>query len=151
MPNLVGDDVAMRQVLRIAKRIAVVGHSHKPHRDSYRIAQFLKSVGYEVYPINPVLATIEGQPCYASLNDLPTSVDIVNVFRRSDYLPEIVEAAIAVHVPTLWAQLGIDHPSVAQRALDAGLNVAMNACIKIEYLRLGVTHAKSGSPPPPSA
>ncbi|HEY9632429.1 MAG TPA: CoA-binding protein [Coleofasciculaceae cyanobacterium] len=138
MPNLKEDDNAMREVLTNAKVIAVVGHSDKPERTSYRIAQFLRGVGYKVYPVNPMVSEIDGQPSYASLEEVPESVDIVNVFRRSEYLPEIVNQAIAIHAKTVWTQLGVyDQPS-AQKALDAGLNVVMDACIKVEYVRLGV-------------
>ena len=138
MPNLKGDDNAMRDVLIQAKVIAVVGHSDKPERTSYRIAQFLREAGYQVYPVNPMVSEIDGQPSYASLKDVPEPVDIVNVFRRSEYLPEIVEDAIAVNAKTVWAQLGVSDQLSAQQALDAGLNVVMDACIKIEYLRLKV-------------
>jgi hypothetical protein len=138
MPNLRDDDNAMRDVLTNSKVIAVVGHSDKPDRTSYRIAQFLRQVGYKVYPVNPMVSEIDGQPSYASLKLLPETVDIVNVFRRSEYLPEIVDEAIAVNAKTVWAQLGVyDDPS-AQKALDAGLNVVMDACIKVEYMRLRV-------------
>ena len=138
MPNLKEDDNAMREVLTNAKVIAVVGHSDKPERTSYRIAQFLRGVGYKVYPVNPMVSEIDGQPSYASLKEVPESIDIVNVFRRSEYLPEIVNQAIAIHAKTVWTQLGVyDQPS-AQKALDAGLNVVMDACIKVEYVRLGV-------------
>ncbi len=138
MPNLKEDDNTMRDVLTNAKVIAVVGHSDKPERTSYRIAQFLREVGYKVYPVNPVVSEIDGQPSYASLKDVPETVDIVNVFRRSEYLPEIVEEAIAVDAKTVWAQLGVYDEASAQKALDAGLNVVMNACIKVEYMRLRV-------------
>jgi hypothetical protein len=135
MPNLKEDDNAMRDVLTQAKVIAVVGHSDKRERTSYRIAQFLRGVGYKVYPVNPTVSEIDGQPSYASLKDVPESVDIVNVFRRSEYLPEIVDEAIAVNAKTVWAQLGVyDNPST-QKAVDAGLNVVMDACIKVEYIR----------------
>jgi predicted CoA-binding protein len=138
MPNLQDDDNAMRDVLTNAKVIAVVGHSDKPDRTSYRIAQFLRQVGYKVYAVNPMVSEIDGQPSYASLKQLPEAVDIVNIFRRSEYLPEIVDEAIAVNAKTVWAQLGVyDEPST-QKALDAGLNVVMDACIKVEYMRLRV-------------
>jgi uncharacterized protein len=136
MPNLKGDDNAMRDVLIHAKVIAVVGHSDKPERTSYRIAQFLREAGYKVYPVNPMVSEIDGQPSYGSLRDVPEPVDIANIFRRSEYLPEIVEDAIAVNAKTVWAQLGVYDQVSAQKALDAGLNVVMDACIKIEYLRL---------------
>ncbi len=136
MPNLKEDDNVMRDVLTNAKVIAVVGHSDKPERTSYRIAQFLQEVGYNVYPVNPLVNEIDGQPSYSSLKDVPEPVDIVNVFRRSEYLSAIVDEAIAVNARTVWAQLGVyDQPS-AQKALDAGLNIVMDACIKVEYLRL---------------
>ncbi|HCF27146.1 MAG TPA: CoA-binding protein [Cyanobacteria bacterium UBA11049] len=136
MPNLKQDDNAMRDVLTNAKVIAVVGHSDKPERTSYQIAQFLRRVGYTVYPVNPMVSEIDGQPSYPSLKDVPEPVDIVNVFRRSEYLPEIVDEAIAVNAKAVWAQLGVSDEPSAQKALDAGLNVVMDACIKVEYLRL---------------
>lgn len=136
MPNLKDDDNAWRQILTSAKAIAVVGHSDKGDRTSYQIAQFLKQAGYIVYPVNPLFKEINGQPCYASLKDIPQTIDIVNIFRRSEYLPTIVEEAIAINAKTIWTQLGIWEPVSAQTALDAGLNVVMDACIKIEYLRL---------------
>lgn len=138
MPNLKDDENAMRDVLINAKVIAVVGHSDKPKRTSYRIARFLRDVGYKVYPVNPTVSEIDGQPSYTSLKDVPEPVDIVNVFRRSEYLPEVVDEAIAVNAKTVWTQLGVYDELSAQKALDAGLNVVMDACIKIEYLRLGV-------------
>jgi hypothetical protein len=136
MPNLKQDDNAMRDMLTNAKVIAVVGHSDKPERTSYQIAQFLRGVGYTVYPVNPMVSEIDGQPSYPSLKDVPEPVDIVNVFRRSEYLPEIVDEAIAVNAKAVWAQLGVSDEPSAQKALDAGLNVVMNACIKVEYVRL---------------
>lgn len=138
MPNLKEDDNAMRDVLTNAKVIAVVGHSDKPDRTSYRIAQFLRQVGYKVYPVNPMVSEIDGQPSYASLKELPETVDIVNIFRRSEYLPEIVDEAIAVNAKTVWAQLSVYDDAAAQKALEAGLNVVMDACIKVEYMRLRV-------------
>lgn len=138
MPNLKEDENAMRDVLTNSKVIAVVGHSDKPERTSYRIAQFLREVGYKVYPVNPLVSEIDGQPSYPSLKDVPEAVDIVNVFRRSEYLPAIVEEALAVNAKTIWAQLGVYDETSAQKALDARINLVMDACIKVEYLRLRV-------------
>ena len=138
MPNLKEDDNALRQVLTQAKTIAVVGHSDKRDRTSYQIAQFLRTVGYTVYPVNPLVSEIDGQPCYPALRKITQPVDIVNIFRRSEYLPEIIQEAIAINAKTVWAQLGVSDSSSAQKALDAQLNVVMDACIKIEYLRLKV-------------
>ena len=138
MPNLQENDAAMREVLTQAKVIAVVGHSDKRDRTSYQIAQFLRQVGYTVYPVNPTIQEIDGQPCYASLQAVPEPIDIVNVFRRSEHLPAVVEDAIATQAKTIWTQLGVTDNTAAQTALNAGLNLVMNACIKIEYLRLGI-------------
>jgi predicted CoA-binding protein len=140
MPDLKHDDQALRDVLTQAKTIAVVGHSDRPHRTSYQIAQFLRRAGYTVYPVNPTVSEIEGQLCYPTLEAVPEAIDIVNVFRQPQHLPEVTEAAIAIGAKTLWAQLGIHHPQAAQQALEAGLNVVMDSCIKIEYLRLGIQH-----------
>ncbi|MFQ4142108.1 CoA-binding protein [Chlorogloeopsis sp. ULAP02] len=138
MPLLKDNDHAMREVLAQSKVIAVVGHSDKPERTSYQIAQFLRSVGYTVYPVNPTVKEIDGQISYSSLKEIPETIDIVNVFRRSEYLDTIVDEAIAINTKTVWVQLGIYNQQAAQKALDAGLNVIMDACIKVEHLRLGI-------------
>ncbi len=146
MPNLKEDDNALREVLIQAKTIAVVGHSDKrdaygkgfAQRTSYQIAQFLRQSGYTVYAVNPLIKEIDGQPSYAALQEIPEPVDIVNVFRRSEYLPEIIDEAISINAKTVWAQLGIWHQLSAQKAVDAGLKVVMDVCIKIDYLRLRV-------------
>ncbi|KOP24647.1 CoA-binding protein [Hapalosiphon sp. MRB220] len=138
MPLLKRNDSTMCDVLTHTKTIAVVGHSDKSERTSYQIAQFLRSVGYTVYPVNPTVKEIDGQQSYSSLQEIPVAVDIVNVFRRSEYLSEIVDEAIAINAKTIWAQLGVADQQAAQKALDAGLNVVMDACIKVEYLRLGI-------------
>lgn len=136
MVNLNISDRFKRDILTDSQIIAVVGHSDKPDRASYQIAQFLRQVGYTVYPVNPVVKEIDAKPSYASLQDIPEPVDIVNVFRGSEYLPEIVKAAIAINAKTIWTQLDVKDWQSANQALDAGLNVAMDVCIKVEYLRL---------------
>jgi hypothetical protein len=138
MTNLNASDAAMHDALTNARVIAVVGHSDNPSRTSYQIAQFLRRVGYTVYPVNPTVSQIDGQPCYASLQDVPEPIDIVDVFRRSEYLPGVVEDAIAAGAKTVWSQLGVYDKEAGQRALDGGLNVAMDVCIKVEFMRLGV-------------
>ena len=104
MANLNRDDQAMRDVLAKARVIAVVGHSDRPYRTSYRIAQYLRRAGYTVYPVNPTVTEIDGQPSYPTLADVPESIDIVNVFRRSEYLADVVDQAIAVGAKAVWAQ-----------------------------------------------
>jgi predicted CoA-binding protein len=136
MANLNQSDKAMRDVLTNAKVIAVVGHSDQPQRTSYQIAQYLRRAGYTVYPVNPTVSTIDGQQSYASLADVPEPIDIVNVFRRSEYLPEVVDEAIRVGAKAVWAQLGVVDDAACQKALAAGLDMAMDVCIKVEHIRL---------------
>ncbi len=132
---------AMRDVLETARTIAVVGHSDRPDRTSYQIAAFLRRVGYTVYPVNPTLETIGEERCYHSLAELPQPVDIVNVFRRSEYLGEVVDEAIAAGAKTVWAQLGVVDEAAQQRALTAGVHMAMDTCIKVDYMQLGIHQA----------
>ncbi|QPC85153.1 CoA-binding protein [Phototrophicus methaneseepsis] len=128
----------MRDVLAQARTIAVVGHSDNPGRTSYQIARYLRNAGYTVYPVNPTVREIDGQPSYASLADVPEPIDIVNVFRRSEYVADVVDEAIDVGAKAIWTQLGVVDNAAGQRALEAGIDVAMNRCIKVEHARLGV-------------
>ena len=130
------DPDGMRALLTEAKVVAVVGHSDKPHRTSYRIAHYLKQAGYTVYPVNPTVAEIDGAPCYTSLADVPEPIDIVDVFRRSEFLYGIVQKAIAVGAKAIWAQLGVQDDEAARIAEEAGLPIVMNRCIKVEHERL---------------
>lgn len=123
-------------LLRSAKSIAIVGASDKPSRASYFVATYLLSSSpYKVYFVNPVAKEILGQPVYASLADLPETPDIVDVFRRHDDLPSVLEEAKAVGAKTLWLQLGSWHEEVARDAEAAGMNVVMDRCVKIEHAR----------------
>lgn len=144
MTDLNQNPDTMREVLQNARTIAVVGHSDNPSRTSYQIAAFLRDRGYTIYPVNPTVSEIPGfGQCYATLADVPEPIDIVDVFRRSEYLPAVVDEAIAAGAKTVWAQLGIMIEDAARdKALAAGLNVAMDACIKVEYMRLKVERVK---------
>ena len=123
-------------LLRSAKSIAIVGASDKPSRASYFVATYLLSSSpYKVYFVNPVAKEILGQPVYASLADLPETPDIVDVFRRHDDLPTVLEEVKAVGAKTLWLQLGSWHEDVAREAEAAGMNVVMDRCVKIEHAR----------------
>ncbi|WP_334121067.1 CoA-binding protein [Glutamicibacter sp.] len=123
-------------ILGETKSIAIVGASNKPSRASYFVATYLLSSSkYKVYFINPVLDEILGQPVYKSLADLPETPDLVEVFRKHDDLPTVLDEALAVGAKTLWLQLGSWHEEVAQRAEAAGLNVVMDRCVKIEHAR----------------
>jgi predicted CoA-binding protein len=136
MTDLNQDDRAMHDVLTNARVIAVVGHSDKPERTSYSIAAYLRRAGYTVYPVNPTVKQIGDFKSYASLADVPEAIDIVNVFRRSEHLAGVVEDALAVGAKAVWSQLGVVDQTAQQRALDSGLDMAMNRCIKVEHRRL---------------
>ncbi len=142
MLNRPDSDQTLRDVLTQAQTIALVGHSDKPNRASYQIAQFLRQHGYLVFPVNPTVNTIDEQTCYAALADIPVAIDIVNVFRQSDHLPHIVEEAIAIHAPTVWAQIGVTHPGAVATARKAGLTLITDTCIKVEYVRLGIKRTR---------
>jgi len=123
-------------LLRDARSVAIVGASDKPSRASYFVATYLLSSSpYRVLFVNPRLNEILGQPVYPSLAALPEVPDIVDVFRRHDDLPEVLDETLAVGAPTLWLQLGLWHEEVARRGEAAGLNVVMDRCIKIEHAR----------------
>mgnify|MGYP001411115795 CR=1 FL=1 len=130
------DGAAQRAILEAAEVIAVVGYSDDPSRTSYQIGQFLKDVGYKVYAVNPMVKSIDGEPAYASLADVPEKIDIVNVFRRSEFLAGVVDEAIAVGAPVVWAQLGVSDPAAAAKGEAAGTSVIMNTCIKVSYMSL---------------
>ncbi len=134
MANL--NDDAIRELLRNARVIAVVGHSDKPQRTSYMIAQFLKRMGYTIYAVNPTIESVDGEKSYASLADVPEPIDIVDVFRRSEYLAGVVDDAIAVGAKSVWAQLGVYDAEAGHKAEAAGLDIVMDRCIKVEYARL---------------
>ncbi len=132
------NDNDMTQLLSSARTIAVVGHSANPERTSYQIAAFLRGVGYTVYAVNPMVTEIDGDVCYPSLADVPDEIDIVNVFRRSEYLPGVVRDAVAAGAKSVWAQLGIEHPEAADIARTANIPLVMDTCIKVTYMRLDV-------------
>lgn len=132
----INDDQILKQLLESARVIAVVGHSDKPYRTSYNIAQYLRHAGYTVVPVNPTVETIDGQKSYARLSEIPEAIDIVDVFRRSEYLPGVVEEAIAAGAKAVWGQLGVADARAAARAEQAGLAMVMDRCIKVDHSRL---------------
>ena len=131
-------DEAIAQLLVKVKRIALVGASAKPERPSHRVMQFLLDEGYGVLPINPGLAgqNLLGQTVYASLADLPTSVDMADIFRDAESLPEVTQEVVAAGIPAMWTQLGVVHSEAEQTAVDAGLQVVVDRCPAIEIPRL---------------
>lgn len=129
------DPLAIQRVLNAAKTIAVVGLSNNELRASYFVGYYLKRHGYRVIPVNPRETEILGERCYPSLLDVPVPVDMVNVFRAPDALPEIAQDAVAIRSGTLWCQFGVINEVGAQIAEDAGLTVVMDRCVKIEHAR----------------
>ncbi|MCC6236216.1 MAG: CoA-binding protein [Dehalococcoidia bacterium] len=124
-------------IIEAARSIAVVGISSRPDRPSYEVAEYLIGGGYEVYLVNPAEAgPILGRPVYPSLAALPEPVDIVDVFRRPEFVPGVVEDAIAAQARAVWLQLEIVHPEAAERARAAGLHVVMDRCTKIDHEEL---------------
>jgi predicted CoA-binding protein len=126
---------AITQILNFSKTIAVVGLSNDRMRPSFHVAEYLKSVGYQIIPVNPFETEVLGEKSYARLQDVPTSVDIVEIFRRPQFVPEIVAAAIQVRARCVWMQEGIVHAEAAERARQAGILVIMNLCMLKEHLR----------------
>ena len=131
-------DAELHNLLAASGRIAVVGHSDKPYRDSYQIGQYLRRAGYKVFAVNPHLRSADDEPAYPDLRSLPEPVDIVNVFRRSEHLAQVVTDAIAVGARAVWGQFGVEDAAAAERGRAAGLIVVMNRCIKVEHQRLGI-------------
>lgn len=130
-------DNEIRDVLQHSHTIAVVGLSDRPTRDSFAVARFLQRNGYRVLPVNPNLTgRVLGEQSYASLRDIAEHVDIVNVFRRPEFVPAVVEDAIAIGADVVWTQLGIVNMAAAKRAQQAGLGVVQDRCIAIEHRRL---------------
>ena len=126
----------LRRILSTYKRIAVVGLSSDWSRPSYFAAKYMLDHGFEVIPVNPKHNEILGQKCYPNLRSVPTPVDIVDLFQKPERIPPFVDEAIAINARLVWMQLGIVHEEAAQKARDAGLEVVMDRCIKIEYARL---------------
>jgi uncharacterized protein len=124
------------EVLRSARTIAVVGLSGRRFRPSYGVAEYLKGAGYRIVPVNPTETSVLGEKCYPDLDSVPDPVDIVDIFRRSEFVPEIVEAAIRIGAKAVWMQEGVVHEAAARRAEQAGLAVIMDRCILKEHRRL---------------
>jgi predicted CoA-binding protein len=131
------DDInTLRRILRECRVIAVVGLSADWYRPSYFAAKYMMEHGYRVVPVNPKYQEILGQTCYPSLAAIPGKVDMVDVFRKSQDVMPVADAAIAVGAKVLWQQLGVKNEAAAERARAAGLETVMDRCVKIEHGRL---------------
>ena len=129
-------DDAVRQLLTECKTIAVVGLSDKPSRPSYGVSEYVQRQGYHIIPVNPQVTEVLGEKVYATLQDVPEPIEIVNVFRRSEAVPEIVDQAIAIGAKAIWMQVAVIHEEAAQKAREAGLQVIMDKCLLVEHSRL---------------
>jgi len=134
LQNTSGDQI--RNILATARTIAIVGLSPNPDRDSCRVAAYLQQHGYTIIPVNPGATEILGEKSYPNLREIPGPVDIVDIFRKPEAVPEIVDEAIAIGARVIWMQLGIAHNVAAEKARAAGLQVVMNRCIMIEHRNL---------------
>jgi len=139
-------DEFLLEILKSTRIIAMVGASPNWNRPSFFAMKYLQAKGFRVIPVNPAAAGQEilGEKVYGSLKDIPVKIDMVDIFRRSDAVPPIVDDAIAIGARTIWMQLGVRHDEAASKAERAGLKVVMNRCVKIEFGRLSGELSWSG-------
>jgi predicted CoA-binding protein len=126
---------SIQTILETCKTLAVVGLSSKPSRPSHGVSSYMKSHGYRIIPVNPNEDSVLGEKSYPSLDDVPESFDAVVIFRRSEYVPEIVERAICKGAKVIWMQEGVQNEESARRAREAGLEVVQNRCILKEHAK----------------
>lgn len=128
--------MAGENLLRSSRTIAVVGLSGRRSRPSYGVSEYMQSQGYRIIPVNPNESEILGEKSWATLDEIPEKVDIVDIFRRSESVPEIVDAAIRIGARGIWMQEGVIHEEAAAKARDAGLEVVMDRCILKEHRKM---------------
>jgi uncharacterized protein len=128
--------MSIAELLKTSHTIAVVGLSHKRFRPSNGVADYMQRNGYRILPVNPFESAVLGETSYANLEAIPEHVDIVDIFRRSEFVPEIVEAAIRIGARAVWMQEGVVHEEAAELARSAGLTVVMDRCILKEHRRM---------------
>ena len=128
--------MAGENLLRNARTIAVVGLSSRRSRPSYGVSEYMQSQGYRIIPVNPNESEVLGERSWASLEEIPSPVDIVDIFRRSEFVPEIVDAAIRIGARGIWMQEGVIHEQAAAKARAAGLDVVMDRCILKEHRKM---------------
>ena len=126
------------ELLANTKTIAVVGLSSDPMRPSFGVSQYMQRKGYRIIPVNPNESSVLGEKAYGSLSEIPEKIDMVDVFRRPEFVPEIIEEAIRLKIPSVWLQEGVIHHAAAQKARDAGIAVVMDRCILKEHRARGL-------------
>lgn len=139
-------DEEVRRLLEGARRIAVVGLSPKPHRDSNRVARYLLERGYTVIPVYPREERILGQPVFRRIADIPGGIDLVDVFRRSSEIPGVIDEALRARAPAIWLQLDCIDEAGARRAREAGSTVVMDRCLMVDHARLLGRNWRAASP-----
>jgi predicted CoA-binding protein len=130
-----GDGV-LREILQGIRTIAVVGLSANPQRDSHQVASYLQKAGFRIIPVNPAESRILEETSYPDLEAIPVPVDMVDVFRRPEFVPQLAEQAVKIGAKSLWLQLGVRHEQAAEKARQAGLAVVQDLCLKVEHARL---------------
>ena len=130
------NDKEMKEILLSIRTIASVGVSSNPEKESYEVVAYLKNQGYRIIPVNPTATEILGEKTYPSLSDIPDKVDVVQVFRKPEDVPPVVEEAIKIGAKVVWMQAGIVNEDAAQKAREAGLQVVMDACMRATHRRL---------------
>ncbi|UFS69243.1 CoA-binding protein [Geomonas sp. RF6] len=128
----------IRKILTDYRTIAVVGLSPDPSRPSFEVSHYMQKAGYRIIPVNPACDTVLGERCYRSVTDIPDEVEVVQIFRRSESVPPVVDEAIAKGAKVVWMQLGIKNPEAAAKAEAAGLAVVMDLCMLREHARLRI-------------
>lgn len=132
------DDQTMKEILLSVNTIASVGLSSNQEKESYWVAHYLKEQGYKIIPVNPTAAEILGEQAYPDLSSIPEKVDVVQVFRKPEDVPPVVEEAIRIGAKVVWMQEGIVNEEAAQKAREAGLQVVMDACMRAIHRRLNI-------------
>jgi predicted CoA-binding protein len=132
-PEIQSSAAEITEILNTYRVVAVVGLSNDSNRPSYRVARYLQEHGYRIVPVNPGCQEILGEKCYASLRDIPFPVEVVDIFRKVETIPGIVDEAIAVGAKVVWMQQGLEELNSARKARQAGLRVVMDRCLKIEH------------------
>ncbi|MBI5248838.1 MAG: CoA-binding protein [Desulfomonile tiedjei] len=130
------DNASIKRILKDSRVIAVVGLSADSWKDSHKVAAYLKSHGYRIIPVNPSVEEVLGEKSYPDLKSIPEKVDVVDVFRRPEHVPEIADDAIAINAKVLWMQAGIRNEEAAKRARQAGLTVIQDECMMAQHSRV---------------
>ena len=131
----INDPHVISRILEQSKTIAVVGLSSSTHRPSFRVSEYMQHAGYRIIPVNPNETEVLGEKAYATLEEVPDNIDVVDIFRRSEFVRPVVESAIRIGAKAVWMQEGVIDEDAARLATDAGLAVVMNRCILKEHMR----------------